>query len=121
MQLEFCANTEKVKSFNDATQTDKAPALSARGGSLARWSGVNLSASTLIYSFSLYGNCDVQSGEGSSCEQQLNNSGSSLCLSELRKLECFKHALVVGDVTPSVAHLRIRASAPSSLCQFPVL
>ena len=35
------------------------------------------------------------------------------CLSELRKLECFKHALVVGDVTPSVAHLRIRASAPS--------
>ena len=33
--------------------------------------------------------------------------------SELRKLECFKHALVVGDVTPSVAHLRMRASAPS--------
>ena len=64
---------------------------------------------------------EVRSGEGSSCEQQLNNSGFS-CLSELRKLECFKHALVVGDVTPSVAHLRIRASAPSSfLCQFPVL
>ena len=36
-----------------------------------------------------------------------------LCLSELRKLECFKHALVVGDVAPGVAHLRIRASAPS--------
>ena len=39
----------------------------------------------------------------------------------LRKLECFKHAIVVGDVTPSVAHLRIRASAPSSLLsRFPV-
>ena len=25
---------------------------------------------------------------------------------------CFKHALVVGDVAPSVAHLRVRASAP---------
>ena len=39
----------------------------------------------------------------------------------LRKLECLKHAIVVGDVTPSVAHLRIRASAPSSLLsRFPV-
>ena len=36
-----------------------------------------------------------------------------LCLSELRKLECFKHALVVSDVTLSVAHLRLCASAPS--------
>ena len=33
----------------------------------------------------------------------------------LRKLECFKHAIVVGDVTSSVAHLRIRACAPFSL------
>ena len=31
MQLEFCTNTETVKSFDDATQTDKAPAL-RRGG-----------------------------------------------------------------------------------------
>ena len=36
----------------------------------------------------------------------------------LRKLECFKHAIVVGDVTPGVAHLRICASAPSSLLSF---
>ena len=44
-----------------------------------------------------------------------------MCLTVLRKLECFKHAIVVGDVTPSVAHLRIRASAPSSLLsRFPV-
>ena len=39
-----------------------------------------------------------------------------LCLSELRKLERFKHTLVVRDVTTSVAHLRICASAPSPLC-----
>ena len=35
MQLEFCTNTETVKSFNDATQTDEALALPANGGSLA--------------------------------------------------------------------------------------
>ena len=38
MQLEFCTNTETVKSLNDATQTDKAPALPVKGGSLARGS-----------------------------------------------------------------------------------
>ena len=38
MQLEFCTNTETVKSFNNATQTDEAPALPANSGSLARGS-----------------------------------------------------------------------------------
>ena len=38
MQLEFCTNAETVKSFNNATQTDEAPALPANGGSLARGS-----------------------------------------------------------------------------------
>ena len=51
---------------------------------------------------------EVQNGEGSSCEQQLNNSGFvSVRVEEIRVFQACR------DVTPSVAHLHIRASAPS--------
>ena len=53
----------------------------------------------------------VATVEGFSREQQLNNSG--FVSVRVRKLERFKHTLVVRDVTTSVAHLRICASAPS--------
>ena len=57
MQLEFFTNTETVKSFNNATQTDEAPAQPANGGSLARGECVNPKASFPGDSFSFYDSC----------------------------------------------------------------
>ena len=70
---------------------------------------VNINAFVPGYSSCLCGNC------GSSKWRRVFTwtAVEVLCLSELRKLERFKHTLVVRDVTTSVAHLRICASAPS--------
>ena len=62
---------------------------------------------------------EVRSGEGFSHEQQLNNSG--FVSVRVEKLKCFKHALVVSDVTPSVAHLRLCTSAPTLFASVSVL
>ena len=57
--------------------------------------------------------------EGFSREQQL--AGQSSYLSVMRKLEYFKHVIVISNETSNVVHLRIVcASAPAFLAFVPV-
>ena len=75
MQLEFCTNSETVKSFNNVTQTNEAPALPAKGGSLARGSVRASMCSCLSTPPVFMTTVEVRIGEGFSHKQQLNSSG----------------------------------------------
>ena len=86
MQLEFHTNTETAKSFNVVTQTNDAPALSAKGDSLAKGSV----RSYLVVLPVFVAIVEVRSGEGFSREQQLNNSGFvSVRVEEIRAFQAY--------------------------------